>query len=141
VGRREDALGHQEAAVAIYRSIDDRRRLPNAVRHLADILQDMGRHREAAPFYTEMQALYAAAQDIPPLEIANAMRSVALHAEHMGDLLKSQRLWLEVRERYAALNDVFFDLTGQTANPGVIESDRRLAALAARIAKIQQNSK
>jgi tetratricopeptide (TPR) repeat protein len=136
--RYEDALSDQKAALAIYRSMDDKGRLPNTVRHLADILQSMERHTDAEPYYLEMLALYEASPDTPPLEMANAMRSVALHAEHMGDLHKSQRLWSEIRDRYAALGSLFFEMTGKPDNPGVAESDRRLAALAVRIAESGQ---
>lgn len=134
LGRYEDALRDQQEALAIYRAIDDEVRLPHTIRHLADILQDMGMHNEAHPYYVEMQILYQARQSASPLEIANAMRSAALHAEYMGDLKESQRLWLQVRAQYAALDDVFLELTGNPTNPGVSESEKRLGALAARIA-------
>lgn len=132
-GRYADALDHQTAAVAICRSLNDRPRLPHAIRHLADIYHALGRHREADPHYVEMQALYKAMPSVPPLEIANAMRSVAIHAEAMGDPEESQRLWRDVRDRYAALDHELFRLTGEKANRAVAECDRHLADLAQRI--------
>lgn len=77
-----------------------------------------------------MLDLYRSLPDVAPLEMANATRSVAVHAEHMRDSAEAKRLWLEVRERYAALDTFFHELTGVAANPGVLEADRHLAAIA-----------
>lgn len=127
MGRHEAALSDQEEALAIYRELTDRSALPHVIRHLADILQDAGRHEEAAPYCREMLVLYSSRDNVPPLEIANAMRSFALHAEYTGNTAEARRLWLDVRERYAALDELFHRLTGATTNPGVIECDKHLA--------------
>jgi tetratricopeptide (TPR) repeat protein len=128
-GTFDEARRDQEEALAIYRKLGDRAALPHAVRHLADILQDAGRHKEADPCYEEMLALYRAQPDTPPLEMANAIRSAALHAEHMGDMETARRLWKEARDRYVTLDELFLELTGSRENPGVRESTARLAKL------------
>jgi tetratricopeptide (TPR) repeat protein len=128
-GTFDEARRDQEEALAIYRQLGDRDALPHASRHLADILQDAGRHEEADPHYGEMLALYRARSDTPPLEMANAIRSAARHAEHMGDKEAARRLWTEARDRYAALDELFLELTGSRENPGVRGSRARLAKL------------
>jgi tetratricopeptide (TPR) repeat protein len=62
MGRHEAALRDQEEALAIYRELTDQSALPHVIRHLADILQDAGRHEEAAPYYREMLVLQFAGQ-------------------------------------------------------------------------------
>ena len=123
------ALEYQLEALAIQRTLGDRKRLAHVVRHVGDILQDEGRHAEADPHYNEMLNLYRAESEVPPLEFANAIRSVALHNELLGKSKEARRLWQEARDRYAALNALFLSLTGKSENPGVKEADAHLAAL------------
>jgi tetratricopeptide (TPR) repeat protein len=125
------ALEYQLEALAIQRTLVDRKRLAHIVRHVADILQDDDRHIEADRYYSEMLDLYRAESDVPPLEFANAIRSVAIHNEHLGNSEKARSLWQEARDRYAALDALFLSLTGKNENPGVLESDRHLIALRA----------
>ena len=123
------ALDYQLEALAIQRTLDDRKRLAHIVRHAGDILQDDGRHAEADPYYGEMLNIYRTEPDVPPLEFANAIRSAALHNEHLGNTEKARHLWQEARDCYAALDALFLSLTGKSENPGVLEADRRLMAL------------
>lgn len=125
----DKALRDQDEALDIFRMLGDPLALAKAVRHFADILQDAGRHEEAAPYFDEMLAIYRAHAETPALEYANAIRSVALHAEHRGLAAEARLLWTEARARYNALDDVFLELTGKPENPGVREADRRLAIL------------
>jgi len=99
------------------------------IRHLADILQESRRPSAAAPLYVEMMEFYQNAPDRPPLKLANAARSVACNAEALGDRESALMLWRDVRDRYESLDDVFRNAYGLNENPGVIEADRRLAAL------------
>jgi tetratricopeptide (TPR) repeat protein len=126
-----EAFAFQSDAIALERPLGAPRTLAHMLRHAGDILQDWGRHADADPYYDEMIALYKSLADIPPLELANALRSVALHTGFMGERQKSIELWRDVRNRYAALDDQFLALTGVRENPGVKEADRRLAALGA----------
>lgn len=121
----------QAEAVALYRDLGDGAGLASALRHLGDILGEAGRADEAAPFVSEMLAFYRSSDDIAPLAMANVVRSAAVHAGRIGDREAAQALWLEARDRYAALDEVFRQLTGRDANPGVEESNRRLAAMSA----------
>lgn len=124
-----EAVAFQEEALAIARDLDDPKTLAHVARHMGDILQDAGRHKDADPHYREMLALYRAFSDVPPLELANALRSAALHQENLGNTAEARALWLEVRDLYAGLDAAFREMTGRDDNPGVAEAERRLAAL------------
>jgi beta-lactamase regulating signal transducer with metallopeptidase domain len=122
----EAAIGFQQTAVQLQRKIGPEG-LAHVVRHLADILNDAGRHRDARSYYAEMESLYRSSSATPPLEMANAIRSLAVHAEHVGDKRRAQQLWIEARDRYSKLDEVFLELTGERRNPGVEEAEKRLA--------------
>ena len=124
-----DALLQQRRAVALLRDLGDPAALAHAIRHLADILVAAGNAGEASESITEMLTLYRASPDAQPLDIANALRSAAVHAEALGDNETARAFWIQARERYAALDEVFERLTGKAENPGVAEADAKLAGL------------
>lgn len=124
-----DALLQQRRAVTLLRDMGDRAALAHAVRHLADILVAAGNAGEASESITEMLTLYRATPDAQPLDIANALRSAAVHAEAIGDNETARAFWLQARDRYAALDDVFERLTGNPGNPGVAEANAKIALL------------
>jgi tetratricopeptide (TPR) repeat protein len=128
-GDLEGALIRQRRAVAVWRELGESAPLAHAVRHIADMLVAAGRADEAGEPIAEMLALYRKATDSPPLDVANALRSAAVHAEAVGDSDSAEAFWLKARQRYAALDEIFERLTGQPGNPGVAEADRRIAAL------------
>ena len=128
-GDPERALVRQRRAVALWRELGDPAPLAHAVRHIADILVEAGRADEARAPIAEMLALYRQARDAPPLDVANALRSAAVQAEVIGDGDTAEAFWLQARQRYAALDDLFEQMTGQPGNPGVEEADRRINAL------------
>ena len=124
-----DALLQQRRAVALMRDIGDRAALAHAIRHLADILVADGQAGEAAESITEMLTLYRATPEAEPLDIANALRSAAVHAEAIGDNETARAFWIQARDRYAALDEVFERLTGSPGNPGVAEAKAKIASL------------
>ncbi len=124
-----DALLQQRRAVTLLREVGDRAALAHAIRHLADILVADSQAGEASESITEMLTLYRTAPDAQPLDIANAMRSAAVHAEAIGDNETARAFWIQARERYGALDDLFERLTGKPGNPGVAEADAKLASL------------
>jgi hypothetical protein len=124
-----DALLQQRRAVALLRDVGDQPALAHAVRHLADILVADGQAGEATESITEMLTLYRTHPDARPLDIANALRSAAVHAEAVGDNETARAFWIQARERYAALDALFERLTGTPGNPGVAEADAKLASL------------
>jgi tetratricopeptide (TPR) repeat protein len=130
-GEHYEALTRQRRAVALLRDTRDQLAIAHALRHLADILIEAGQPEEAGAPVTEMLALYRAAADTPPLDLANALRSAALQAEAIGDIDTAWIFWIQARARYAALDALFEQLTGKPENPGVVEADARLARLRA----------
>ena len=129
LGRIERDMGHADAALAsyqeaaaIYRAQGDSLKLAHTVRHVGDILQDAGRPAEAEPCFREAIALYRANPDTPALDMANALRPLALLKNNAGEFDEADRLWDGAKELYAAMK-VF---------PGVAECAGRQALLASR---------
>lgn len=118
----EAALKHYQEAVAIYRAEGDALKLAHTVRHVGDILQDEGRHALAEPCYHEALSIYRSNQPVPPLDLANCIRGLALLKQHIGQTDDARSLWEEARDLYAAVN----------VEAGVAESQRRIAQLSQR---------
>lgn len=128
-GDHYEALSRQRRAVALLRDTDDVPALAHAIRHVADILIEAGRGEEAGAAITEMLALYRAAPDAPPLDVANALRSAALQAEAIQDSDTAWIFWIQARARYDELDALFEEMTGAPGNPGVAEADAHLKRL------------
>ena len=118
--RREVALQHYEEAVAIYRAEGDVLMLAHSIRHVADIHLDEGRAELAEPHYHEALNLYRSHEQTPPLDLANAIRGLAILTHDAGRTDEARLLWQEARDLYAVVN----------VEAGVAESSRRLALLA-----------
>jgi len=114
LGRRAEALPFYEEAVAVCRDIGDPLLLAHTLRHLGDLHHDDGRDDLAELLYDEALALYRAS-DPPPLDLANAIRSLAV-------IKNTALLWEEAFHLYAATN----------VSPGVVGTALRLAKLAHR---------
>jgi ankyrin repeat protein len=114
LGRLAEALPFYEEAVSVCRLIDDPLLLAHTLRHLGDLHHDDGDDDLAVPQYDEALALYRAS-DAPPLDLANALRSLAV-------IKDTEALWEEVHHLYVATN----------VPPGVAETAVRLAKLAHR---------
>ena len=112
LGRLAAALPFYEEAVAVCRDIADPLLLAHTLRHLGDLHHDDGRDDLAEPLYSEALALYRAA-DAPPLDLANALRSIAV-------VTNSAALWEEAFHLYVKTN----------VPPGAAETATRLAKLA-----------
>jgi ankyrin repeat protein len=114
LGRRTQALPFYEEAVTICRDIAEPLLLAHTLRHLGDLHHDDARDDLAEPLYAEALALYRAS-DAPPLDLANALRSLALIDD-------SEELWEEAHRLYVITN----------VPPGIAETAIRLAKLAHR---------
>ncbi|MFM9829802.1 MAG: hypothetical protein ACKVOB_13855 [Sphingomonas sp.] len=128
-GRLDTALVAQRAAARLLGATPRNADYAHALRHVVDILVEAGRPHEATAICAEVVALYKDLPDADPLDIANAIRSAAMHAVATGDRQAARLLWIEARERYSGLDDRFARLTGKADNPGVSEADEQLAAL------------
>ncbi|HEX3552590.1 MAG TPA: tetratricopeptide repeat protein [Thermoanaerobaculia bacterium] len=118
----EAARRHYEEAVAILRESVEPLRLAHTVRHLGDVYCEAGCAELAEPCYHEALALYRGHDHTLPIDLANAIRSLAVLKEDAGDIEGARRLWGEARDLYAAVD----------VAPGVAESAARLALLARR---------
>lgn len=125
------ARQHYQEAASIYRQTGDTVTLAHTVRHLGDIHQDAGRGDLAAPWYEEALKLYRSSRHVRRGDLANALRSMAIHKEAAGDLERARQFWLEARTLYASLDGPLRRLFRRTPNPGVIESSEHLARFAA----------
>ncbi|MGI8745589.1 MAG: tetratricopeptide repeat protein [Bryobacteraceae bacterium] len=111
------ARQHYEEAVAIYRGTGETLRLAHTVRHLGDVYYAEGRLDLAEPCFTEALDLYRNAAATSPLDLANAIRSLAVLKSGVGDAGQARPPWEEARDLYAAVG----------VKEGVAESSARLA--------------
>jgi tetratricopeptide (TPR) repeat protein len=119
LGRPDAARPLYEEAVALCRDGGDALALAHTVRHLGDIHREAGRAAPAESCYREALALYRGSERTPPLDLANALRPLAILKEGAGDVDEARRLWEEARDLYATVN----------VPEGAAECSRRLARL------------
>ncbi len=129
VGDWTTALEHQGMAIDQLRAGTNPLAFAHALRHRADMLIESGHAAEAETDCAQALWFYAQVPDAPPLDIANAVRCAACQAEGVGDVAGAIDLWRDARTRYAQLSDVFEEMTGSPANPGVAEATMRIEAL------------
>jgi tetratricopeptide (TPR) repeat protein len=118
-GRIAEALALYAQAAEHARENGDTLAVAHRLRHLGDILQDAGRDAEALPYYDEALALYRSRPDRRGLDLANALRPLALLKEKAGARAEAAALWAEAGALYAAAG----------VDAGAKESARRLALL------------
>jgi tetratricopeptide (TPR) repeat protein len=129
LGRIERDMGHTDAALAsyqeaaaIYREQGNTLKLAHTIRHIGDIHQDAGRPAQAEPYFQQAIAIYRANPETPALDMANALRPLALLKDEAGEFDEADRLWDSAKELYASVKVL----------PGVAECSVRLALLARR---------
>ena len=86
------------------------------VRHLGDVHRLNGHPDLARPCYDEALALYRAYPDADPLDVANAIRSMAVLRQDAGEFAAACELWAAARGIYAELG----------IDAGVAECNHRL---------------
>jgi hypothetical protein len=99
-------------------------KLAHVIRHAGDIQRHERRAELAELLYHQALALYRS-HETPPLELANAIRSLAILKSDAGEAESARLLWEEARELYALVK----------VDAGVAESSRRLALLAPKPAR------
>lgn len=119
LGDNDSALRNYEEAAAIYRAGGDLLRLAHTVRHVGDIHRNEGHAALAEPCYHEALSIYRSHEHTPPLDLANAIRGLAILKGEVGEAGEARLLWAEAKELYTAIN----------VKAGVDESTRRLAQL------------
>jgi tetratricopeptide (TPR) repeat protein len=115
----EEALRLYHESVAIYRTLDDPLALAHTIRHVGDILLVGGKHALAEPYYQEALGIYRNNPQTSPLDMANAIRGMAILKQETRNVDESKALWQEARALYALVN----------VEAGVAESNRRIAQL------------
>jgi tetratricopeptide (TPR) repeat protein len=115
----EVALRLYEEAAEIYRGLNDTLKFAHALRHVADILREMKRLPSAATAYAESLRIYHDHEDTQLLDLANAVRGLALLKEALGANEEARALWEEAGILYAEVN----------VESGVAESARRMVLL------------
>lgn len=118
-GRPDAATPRYEEAVAIGRTLNDPLLLAHTVRHLGDLHLARGDLATAGQCFDEAVSLYRTHPGRHELDLANALRSVALHREATGHLEHAARLWAEARDGYARAG----------IDAAIAECERRLATL------------
>ena len=106
-----------EEAVVLFRELEEPLVLAHTIRHLGDVYLEQGRPDLAEPCYHEALGLYRSHEDDSSLDLANAVRSLAVLRWE-----QTRMLWEEVRALYTSLS----------IEAGIKESTARVAALSAR---------
>jgi peptide-methionine (S)-S-oxide reductase len=123
--RRQDRLSEARRlfidAAAAYQAAGETLRAAHAIRHAGDTYFDEGRLDQAEPCYAEALDLYRCHGNPPLLDLANAVRSMALLEEATGAIAEAVALWKEAGDLYRSVNVV----------EGVAESASRVAQLTA----------
>ncbi len=122
LGRAHAALPVYEEAVAICREKGDALDLAHTVRHLGDIQRHEGHAKLAEDCYLEALTIYRGDAQTPLLDLANAIRPLAILKDEAGEIEEAKRLWEEAKRLYAAVD----------VAAGVRECSARLARLAQR---------
>jgi tetratricopeptide (TPR) repeat protein len=114
--RRDGAMARlcYEEAVRLFREADQPLLLAHSIRHLGDVYLEQGRPELAEPCYHEALDLYRKHTDDSSLDLANAVRSLAVLRWE-----QTRTLWDDVRALYTSLN----------VEAGIKESTARVAAL------------
>lgn len=117
--RRDDALARRcyEEAVVLFRDVAEPLVLAHTIRHLGDVYREQGCPELAEPCYHEALGLYRSHGDHASLDVANAIRSLAVLR-----WAQTRALWEEVRDLYTNLH----------IEAGIKESTARVAALSIR---------
>lgn len=118
-GRPKAALRLYAEALALCRVQDDPLLVAHTVRHVGDLHREAGRLERAEPCYVEALELYRAHDHTHALDLANAVRPMALLRQAQGAHEEAITLWSEARELYAR----------EGVEAGVVESDYHLARL------------
>jgi tetratricopeptide (TPR) repeat protein len=119
IGRGDAALPLYDEAVALCREVDEPLALAHTIRHLGDIHLEAGRLELAEPCYHEALTLYRGNERTGALDLANAIRPLAILKEQKGEVKEARSLWAEAKELYAAVD----------VAAGVAESSRHIAHL------------
>jgi len=118
-GRIREALLGYERAAALARVTNDLGQLAHAQRHVGDLHRELGQNRAAEAAASEAVAVYRQHDGDASLDLANALRVLALAHESLGQSPAAAVSWREARSLYLAVGVL----------PGVHECDQHIAHL------------
>lgn len=104
-------------AAAVARDQGDLLAYAHRLRHAGELLLEDGKDADAAPLLADALAVYRAARETPPLDLANLLRPYAMLKEKAGERAEAIAFWTEARDLYEAAG----------VGAGVLECTRRLA--------------
>jgi len=115
----EAARVHYEEAVSLSRRVSDPLTFAHTIRHLGDVYHASGHLQMAEACYREALDEYRAHPEAAALDLANAIRSMAVLQGDLGKIDEARNLWSEAKELYASAR----------ISEGVTESVTQLARL------------
>jgi tetratricopeptide (TPR) repeat protein len=115
----ESALQYYGEALQIYHSEGDALKVAHTVRHVGDLHRHLGHSEAAESCYREALELYRSDARSAPLDVANALRGLAMLKQDAGERSECAALWRQAGELYA--------LAG--VEKGAAEGARRAASL------------
>jgi tetratricopeptide (TPR) repeat protein len=119
LGEIDLSLQHYQEAAALVRTLNHPLNVAHTIRHIADILRESGQPEHAAPYYDEALILYRRHPKAPPLDLANALRGLALNKSDLGDKQAAIQIWHEAGALYKQVG----------VPAGVAESEHQIGRL------------
>ena len=119
LGNPAGALRSYEEAIALMREDVEPLVLAHTMRHLGDVHQEQGAPDRARPCYEEALAIYRSDEQSHPMNLANAIRALAVYLYDADELQCSAPLWEEARITYRSFG----------VHEGVVECSVRLARI------------
>lgn len=101
-GKFGAALPYYLEAVSQSRELQDELLLAHTIRHLADVHRKIGDLDSAESCYQEAISIYRADSRTSPLELANAIRPMALLMEKLFRIHDAKKLWEEAERLYTS---------------------------------------
>lgn len=119
-GRGDRAIAAYRESITLLRETNANPfRLAHTIRHLGDVHLEQQHLDDAATCYSEALQIYRAASEPPVLDLANAIRAMAVLKERVGAREAAAALWEEAGALYERAN----------VTAGVAESRRRVERL------------
>lgn len=100
LGQLDAALAHYRDAASLYQSDGQLLSFAHTQRHVADIHAQIGDYAAAILAYSEPVEIYRQAAGPPVLDVANALRGLAIARENTGDRASALDLWREAGALY-----------------------------------------